>query len=217
MDRIAFRTSNQIAYSRVGAHSWILERRNGLARGNYNRLKGGDRFSGKQILAEVQWRPNTLISGSGFPAYQLVFGSNSADLFGWEDEEADLEFEQDAPLSGQFVQQWELRATAREEALKGIADSILRRFLAFNKSFNCTEVKIGDAVLPYKAQRKMSTPRLRRPALILGIDEAGVMVKLQSQVFKVARHCARMRWEGKDVVELDPAGGSPTPEWVWVG
>ena len=40
----------------AGAHHWILERRNVLARRNYNRLKEDDRFSGKQILAEAQWR-----------------------------------------------------------------------------------------------------------------------------------------------------------------
>ena len=64
----------------VGAHPWILACRNGLARGIYNRLEEDDRFSGTQILAEVQWRLNALISGGGFSAYHMVFGSNPADL-----------------------------------------------------------------------------------------------------------------------------------------
>ena len=44
------------------AHPWILERRNGLARGIYNHVKGDDPFSGKQVLAEVQWPLTALIS-----------------------------------------------------------------------------------------------------------------------------------------------------------
>ena len=50
---------------RVGARPWILGRRNGHARGIYDRLMGDDRFSGKQILAEAQWRQNTPMSGGG--------------------------------------------------------------------------------------------------------------------------------------------------------
>ena len=69
------------------------------------------------MLAEAQWRLNTLISGSGFAAYQLVFGPNPADLHGWGDRDEDLAFAQDTSLSGQFVQQWKLRMMAQEAAL----------------------------------------------------------------------------------------------------
>ena len=48
----------------------------------YTRLKEDDRFSGVRFLAEAQWRLNTLISGSVFPAYLTVFGSNPVDLYG---------------------------------------------------------------------------------------------------------------------------------------
>ena len=41
---------------------------------------------------------------------------------------------------------------AQEAALKEIANSRLRRLLAFTKSFTCADVKIGDAVLFHKAQ-----------------------------------------------------------------
>ena len=71
----------------VGARPWILERRKGLARGIYNRLAPNDRFVGKQILAEAQWSWDTLISGGGYSAYQLVFGPNLADLYGRGDED----------------------------------------------------------------------------------------------------------------------------------
>ena len=57
-------------------------------------IEGNDRFPGNQSLAEVQWRLKTLISGAWKldhgSAYQLVYGSNPADLFGWEDRDEDL-------------------------------------------------------------------------------------------------------------------------------
>ena len=135
----------------VGAHPWILERRNGLARGIYNRLKADRYYTGPQILAEAQWRLNTLVSASGYSAYQLVFGSNPMDLYGWDDSEDDLLFAQDTSISGQFAQQWQLRIRAQEAALKEIANSKLRRLLAYNKTFDCADIKVGDTVLFYKA------------------------------------------------------------------
>ena len=58
-----------VVFQGVGAHPWILERRNGLARGIYNRLKEGRYYTGPQILSEAQWRLNTLVSASGYSAY----------------------------------------------------------------------------------------------------------------------------------------------------
>ena len=51
------------------AHSWILERRNSFARGAYGRVVAADRLSGERILAEAQWRLNSLISGGWCSAY----------------------------------------------------------------------------------------------------------------------------------------------------
>ena len=42
----------KLLFQEVGAHPWILERRKGLARGIYNRLKEDDRFSGARISRE---------------------------------------------------------------------------------------------------------------------------------------------------------------------
>ena len=69
---------------------------------------------------------------------------------------------------------------AQERALKEKANSRLRRLLALNKSFTYADVKIGDAVLFYKAQNKKSTPRRRGPTLILDIEGTGATVKFQS-------------------------------------
>ena len=74
----------------VGAHPWLLGRRNGLARGIYDRLVANDRVSGKQILAEYQWCLDTLIFGGGFSASQPVFGSSPAGPLDWGDKDEDL-------------------------------------------------------------------------------------------------------------------------------
>ena len=108
---------------------------------------GDDRFSGAQILAEVRWCLQTLISSSRFSAYRMVFGSNPVDLFEWEDKGEDLLFAQDTSVAGQFGQQWRLRMRAQEAPLKEIAKSKLRRLLAYNKSFNCTFINVGYSVL----------------------------------------------------------------------
>ena len=85
---------------------------------------------------------------------------------------------------------------AQEAAVEEIANGRLRWLSACNEFF-FLDVEIGDAVLSYKAQKKKSAPRRRAPALILDIDDAGVTVKFQPQVSKVARPCARERGEGK--------------------
>ena len=106
---------------------------------------GGDPYSEKQILSAVRWRPNALIPVGGFSALRMVFGANPADLYGWEDKDEDLTFAQDTSLSGRFVQQWALRIMAQEAALREIADSRLRKLLAYYRPADCADFKIGDA------------------------------------------------------------------------
>ena len=83
-----------------------------------------------------------MLATNGFSAYQLVFGSNPADNFGWGDEDEDLLFAQDTSLPGQFVAQWKLRMLAQEAALKEIANSTLLRILAFKNSFDSVDVGV---------------------------------------------------------------------------
>ena len=47
---------------------------------------------------------------------------------------------------------------AQEAAVKVVASSNLRRLLAFNKSFNCTNVKIGDTAPCYETTNMKSMP-----------------------------------------------------------
>ena len=53
-------------------------------------------------------------------------------------------------------------------------------------------------MLFYKAPHRKSHPRWRGPATILDIDETGVLVKFQSQSFKVARYCVRKQVKASD-------------------
>ena len=105
----------------VGAHPWLLERLNGLARGIYNRLIEAGRVSSRQIPSDVQWCLNTMPSAEGFPAYQRLLGSHPIDLFGSGADNDDPLFTQDASLAGQSAQQRKLRMGAEEAALAEMA------------------------------------------------------------------------------------------------
>ena len=117
-----------------------------------------------------------------FPGRGLVrafFGANPADPFGWED------MAQDTLITGQFAQQWKLRMMEQGAALMGIADSGLRKSLAYDKTFNCTDVTLGDSVIFYKATNKESLPYW------------GATAKFQPQTFRVARFCVWGKVEAK--------------------
>ena len=90
-----------------------------------------------------------MISASGYSAFRPVFGSNQADPYGRDAQEEDLLFAQDTPVSGHFAQQKELRMMAHEAAPKEAANSKLRRLLAYKKTSNCADIRIGDFVLFY--------------------------------------------------------------------
>ena len=141
------------------------------------------------------------------------------DLYKWEDKDEDLTFAQDTSLSGEFVQQWKLRMMAQEAAPKEIAISRLRRSLAYNKSFNCRGVQIGDTVLIYKSTKRKSAPRSRGPEKILDVADAGVPAKFHPQTSEVARYRMRGKVVAKDVedAELDPLharmGAVPSVPW----
>ena len=95
------------------------------------------------------------MSARGFSAYQMVFGSNPADLFGWENEGEVLMFAQDSPVAGQFVQRWKLRVRAQGATLKEVANSEPRRLLERKKSFNCADIAVG-------ALFSLTQPRVER-------------------------------------------------------
>ena len=52
---------------------------------------------------------------------------------------------------------------AQEAAPKEVAKGGTRRFLAYNKSFNCADVRVGDSVLLYIASNRRSTIKMAWP------------------------------------------------------
>ena len=87
---------------------------------------------------------------------------------------------------------------AREPALEAVTNRELRSFLAYNKSFECTDARIGDVALSYEAANRKMAPRWGAPAKVSDIDETGVTVKFQFQTLKVACYCVRERAEGEE-------------------
>ena len=183
----------KLQFQGAGAHPWISERRNGLARGIYNRPKADGRYAGRQLLTEVQFCLTAMLSTNGFSAYQMVFGSNPADNFGWGDGDGNLPFAQGTSQSGHFVAQWKLRMMAQETALREIANSKLRRISARNNSPDSVDVRAVGEVLFHKALSRRSSPRWRGPAKVLPLDETGATLSSQGQPFEVARHGVRRK------------------------
>ena len=138
----------KLQYQGVGAQPWILERRNGLARGIY----------GRQLISDVQFCLGAMLSTTGLSAYHPEFGSNPADNFGRGDGDENLLFAQDASLSGQFVAQRGLRIVAQKAALTEIANSEMRGILAFKNSFDGADVS-ADVSVGDKAPSRKSAPR----------------------------------------------------------
>ena len=116
----------KLLFQCVGAHPKVVGRRNGIAHRIYNRLRSDDRFPGEQILAEVQWCLNTLISEGGFSTYQMVFGSNPVDPCGRGDKDEESVSTQDPSLSGQVAQQRGLRTMALVAALTSTVVGVQR-------------------------------------------------------------------------------------------
>ena len=104
---------------------------------------------------------------------------------------------------GPFAPQWKFRLAAQEEALKEAASGKLRRLLAYNKSFLCTDVRIVDTALFHEAVNWKNAPGWRRPARISDVGETRVTVEFQSQTRKVARQRVRKKGETQDVGEAE--------------
>ena len=129
------------------AHPQMLARRNGLARGIYNRLREDDRFAGRAIANEVPYPLNAMLKRRGFPAPRIVFGSNPADLYPRQDTGADLDFVQNMSVTSHFTPRWKLGLIAQGAMPTGTANSKLRRNLNRNQSFGRTGIRVGDSAI----------------------------------------------------------------------
>ena len=164
----------------------MLGRRNGLARIIYDGLHEGGRFVGRAISHEVQYCLNTMWNREGFSAHRLLFGPNTAGRNSWQDGGADLDFVRNTAATSQFMLQWELRTTAKGAMLKKMAERNMRHIPDHNRTFEGADVAVGDSGIFYWWVGRKITPKSRDPAIILEIDETGVIVKSQIQTCEIA-------------------------------
>ena len=106
---------------------------------------------------------------------------------------------------------------AQDAVPKEIANSKVRRLLARNHSYECTDAKVGDSALFYKIVGRRSAPRWRGPTVFLDIEGAGVAAKFQGQGFKVAMFCTRRIVDPEDAgaAEWKPAPNSSGGMEMW--
>ena len=64
-----------------------------------------------------------------------MFRANRADLYMRHDDDSNSAFGQDTSISGQFAQEWELRAMAEAAAFEEVVSTKLRRLSARSQSF----------------------------------------------------------------------------------
>ena len=152
-----------LQFQGAGAHKWLLRRHNGQARGIHNSSVADDRFPCEQTSTEVRNCVDTLLSSCGHLLYRPAFGCDPADLYGWRGDDEDLALALQTPISRQFAQQWKLRILAQETGPKEMATGRLRRFSAYTRSFNCTEVTVGDSAWSYKSANREKHAAAARP------------------------------------------------------
>ena len=101
---------------------------------------------------------------------------------------------------------------AQQAGLIEIAIGKLQCLLAYNLSFNWTDVKVGDSALRYKAAYCKCTARWRGPAVTLDTPDAGSTVTPQSRKSVVGRHFVRRQVYvrgGAGGADWNPASESP--------
>ena len=74
-------------------------------------------------------------------------------------------------------------------AMEEVANSKLRRLLAYSTSFICADAQVGESVLFREAPNREGAPRWRGQEGILDVDGSGAAAEFQSQTWKVARYC----------------------------
>ena len=110
---------------------------------------------------------------------------------------------QESSLSRQFAQRWNLRALAQVAALKEMASSKLRRLLVLNRLFNCTDVKVRDAMLIYKAVNRKGAPRGVAWRRFRISAQTGATAKFRRQTLEVARFRVRRQVDPKGAGEAN--------------
>ena len=110
----------------MSARPWLLDSRNGSARGILNRWAADDRPGYCGSLNEV-------ISRRFSDVLRYM----------WRGDDSDLDFAQDTSIFGRFAPECMLRTLSQEATLEEIATSFLRRLLARNKTCARTDAQVG--------------------------------------------------------------------------
>ena len=160
----------------------MIGRRNGLARGIYNHSAADVRFSGPAVLREEQFSLNAVPRHGGFPAYQMELKPNRTDSYTRKDDDSNLDSVYDTSTSGQFAQQWKLRALAQGATLKEIAKIRLRRFVLRNGTPECTNAHAAGPIIRYELFGREPSAKRRGPAEASEMESAGSAEMFQTHV-----------------------------------
>ena len=80
---------------------------------------------------------------------------------------------------------------AQGAALKEVANGELRCLLAYKRTSNCADIKIGGSALSYNSGDRTGAPQWGGSACIQDIDETGASARYPGQTFEVARYRVR--------------------------
>ena len=105
------------------------------------------------MLNEISYCLNSTLNHGGFSSYRLVLGSNPVELFSWDCNDHDRDFVQNTLVSSQFTLQRKLRVTAQQAMLRGMANGNLGSFVDRNRTFNTSDIAIGDTVIVERVPR----------------------------------------------------------------
>ena len=97
----------------------MLERRNGLTRGIFNRFHESSRFADRATLDEERNCLDAILNHGGFSVYRMVFGPNPANFYP----------SRNTSISSHFMIQWKSRHMGRKDMSKEMAAIKLRRDL----------------------------------------------------------------------------------------
>ena len=109
-------------------------------------------------------------------------------MYGWDDLEDDL----------LFVQQWQLRNRAQAAVLTELANSKLMCPLAYSRSPDFGDIKVGGEAPFYTAPQKNGSLSWRGLVTIWDPGELGMVLKFQSPSVRMARFRVRRKVESSD-------------------
>ena len=155
----------------------MQERRNGVARVIFNRLREERRIVDRTILNEVQYRFNAALQYGDFSAYRMAFGPNPGDAYPRLDSDEDLALRRMrrsrvSLRSDETYWPWRKKRRCGE-----MVKSKLRKILDRKQTFEKTETAESDSVSLYMYTSRRRDPVRRGRAAISDIHATGATAK----------------------------------------